>query len=64
MGRAIGWMDARFNHGTHKRLKGTATMAARVSHSIGKAIQATSSAYGMGRKGNRPRNRFQAKPTA
>ena len=28
MGRAIGWMDSRFNTGTHKRLKGTATMAA------------------------------------
>jgi len=28
MGRAIGWADRRFNHGTHKRLKGTATMAA------------------------------------
>jgi adenosylcobinamide-phosphate synthase len=28
MGRAIGWADQRFNHGEHKRLKGTATMAA------------------------------------
>ncbi|PLL14229.1 adenosylcobinamide-phosphate synthase [Tabrizicola sp. TH137] len=28
MGRAIGWMDSRFNNGTQKRLKGTATMAA------------------------------------
>lgn len=27
MGRAIAWMDRRFNHGTHRRLKGTATMA-------------------------------------
>ena len=28
MGRAIGWMDKRFNQGAQKRLKGTATMAA------------------------------------
>lgn len=28
MGRAIGWADRRFNQGAHKRLKGTATMAA------------------------------------
>ena len=28
MGRAIGWADQRFNAGTNKRLKGTATMAA------------------------------------
>ncbi len=28
MGRAIGWMDQRFNKGAKKRLKGTATMAA------------------------------------
>lgn len=28
MGRAIGWMDQRFNKGAQKRLKGTATMAA------------------------------------
>lgn len=28
MGRAIGWMDKRFNSGNHKRLKGTASMAA------------------------------------
>ncbi|NBE06860.1 adenosylcobinamide-phosphate synthase CbiB [Paragemmobacter ruber] len=28
MGRAIGWMDSRFNSGAHRRLKGTATMAA------------------------------------
>lgn len=28
MGRAIGWMDQRFNQGAQKRLKGTATMAA------------------------------------
>lgn len=28
MGRAIAWADKRFNQGSHKRLKGTATMAA------------------------------------
>ncbi len=51
---------------TYRRIAApaSATRVATLRSSMGTVIQATSSAYGIGRTGRRPRSRFQAKPAA